>query len=420
MSMTGCFKGIIAFVQFLSPKQEAVTRLLFEGLTYRDIGRRLSRPRFLVKQIVKEAFVRLDSLGAAQRSEAGLKDLYDLLLARYPAHVSRARREAFSETIRRVLSQPAASPRPSNTTAKIRINELARELEVKPQSIVDLLPELGVTDKKTHSSSLDGDIAAKVRRRLTGKGDEEERPDALGTPDEEYIAVALVEGRFRLVEMRPDGTCRYLDAFNVLHDLIYTVSSETRALEGAIEELEDLLNSSAANEADFQRFFENNPDFITTDEHVEARADIYLTRDGAPTLKPDFMLKPLDPQRTSDLLELKLPSAQVYVLKSRRERLSQAVMEARAQLLEYARYFDDARNRELVHGAYGIFAYRPRMFVVIGRRGSVDPVIRRNAEITADDLHLRTYDDIIERMRNRVKMMRSGGRNTGSAPGRYR
>ena len=35
--------------------------------------------------------------------------------------------------------------------SKIRINELARELEVKPNVILDLLPELGVPDKKTHS-----------------------------------------------------------------------------------------------------------------------------------------------------------------------------------------------------------------------------------------------------------------------------
>ncbi len=45
--------------------------------------------------------------------------------------------------------------------SKIRINELARELEVKPNVILDLLPELGVTDKKTHSSSLDDDVALK-------------------------------------------------------------------------------------------------------------------------------------------------------------------------------------------------------------------------------------------------------------------
>src|SRR5215472_10637357 len=54
--------------------------------------------------------------------------------------------------------------------SKIRINELARELEVKPNVILDLLPELGVQEKKTHSSSLDDDVALAVRRRLGGNG----------------------------------------------------------------------------------------------------------------------------------------------------------------------------------------------------------------------------------------------------------
>src|SRR5438270_11841127 len=49
---------------------------------------------------------------------------------------------------------------------KIRINELARELEVKPHAILDLLPGLGVTEKKTHSSSIDEDVALQVRRQL--------------------------------------------------------------------------------------------------------------------------------------------------------------------------------------------------------------------------------------------------------------
>jgi translation initiation factor IF-2 len=49
---------------------------------------------------------------------------------------------------------------------KIRINELARELEVKPSAILDVLPELGFHEKKTHSSSLDADVAQAVRHRL--------------------------------------------------------------------------------------------------------------------------------------------------------------------------------------------------------------------------------------------------------------
>ena len=51
---------------------------------------------------------------------------------------------------------------------KIRINELARELEVKPGAIIDMLPELGVQEKKTHSSSIDEDVALVLRQRLTG------------------------------------------------------------------------------------------------------------------------------------------------------------------------------------------------------------------------------------------------------------
>ena len=47
---------------------------------------------------------------------------------------------------------------------KIRINELARELEVKAHEILDKLPELGVSEKKTHSSSIDEDVAIKLRR----------------------------------------------------------------------------------------------------------------------------------------------------------------------------------------------------------------------------------------------------------------
>ena len=47
---------------------------------------------------------------------------------------------------------------------KIRINELARELEVKPGVILDLLPELGVQEKKTHSSSVDEDVAHRIAR----------------------------------------------------------------------------------------------------------------------------------------------------------------------------------------------------------------------------------------------------------------
>src|ERR1700758_3188897 len=52
--------------------------------------------------------------------------------------------------------------------SKVRINDLARELEVKSKSILDALTAVGVTEKKTHSSSIEVDEAEKVRAYLTG------------------------------------------------------------------------------------------------------------------------------------------------------------------------------------------------------------------------------------------------------------
>src|SRR5580704_10904023 len=47
--------------------------------------------------------------------------------------------------------------------SKVRINDLARELEVKSKEILDALIAVGVTEKKTHSSSIEDDEAVKVR-----------------------------------------------------------------------------------------------------------------------------------------------------------------------------------------------------------------------------------------------------------------
>ncbi len=54
----------------------------------------------------------------------------------------------------------------------IRINELARELEVKSRVVLDCLKQLGVTDKKSHSSSLDDATADRVRKHFKGEGSE--------------------------------------------------------------------------------------------------------------------------------------------------------------------------------------------------------------------------------------------------------
>jgi len=55
--------------------------------------------------------------------------------------------------------------------SKVRINDLARELEVKSKAILDVLALVGVTEKKTHSSSLEEHEAEKVRAHIRGSAE---------------------------------------------------------------------------------------------------------------------------------------------------------------------------------------------------------------------------------------------------------
>src|SRR5947199_9702677 len=59
--------------------------------------------------------------------------------------------------------------------SKIRINDLARELEVKSKAILDALEAVGVTEKKTHSSSIEEDEAERVRKHFSAKSSSSSR-----------------------------------------------------------------------------------------------------------------------------------------------------------------------------------------------------------------------------------------------------
>jgi translation initiation factor IF-2 len=62
--------------------------------------------------------------------------------------------------------------------SQIRINELARELEIKAKVLIEYLPEIGITEKKTHSSSLEHDQAEKVRKHFRAQADAEAAAEA--------------------------------------------------------------------------------------------------------------------------------------------------------------------------------------------------------------------------------------------------
>jgi translation initiation factor IF-2 len=81
---------------------------------------------------------------------------------------------------------------------QIRINELARELEVKAKAIIDYLPEAGVTEKKTHSSSIDVEAAVKVREHFRAVAEAEAEAEQKAVADK-----AAKEAAARAARMKP-------------------------------------------------------------------------------------------------------------------------------------------------------------------------------------------------------------------------
>ena len=62
---------------------------------------------------------------------------------------------------------------------QVRINELARELEIKAKVLIEFLPEIGVAEKKTHSSSIDVAHAELVRKHFHDLVAQEEAAEAV-------------------------------------------------------------------------------------------------------------------------------------------------------------------------------------------------------------------------------------------------
>src|ERR1700684_403247 len=81
---------------------------------------------------------------------------------------------------------------------QIRINELARELEVKAKVIIDYLPEAGVIEKKTHSSSIDIDAAVRVRQHFRELAEAESAAEQKAVSDK-----AAKEASAKAARMKP-------------------------------------------------------------------------------------------------------------------------------------------------------------------------------------------------------------------------
>ncbi|MGC1297342.1 MAG: translation initiation factor IF-2, partial [Alloacidobacterium sp.] len=93
--------------------------------------------------------------------------------------------------------------------SKVRINDLARELEVKSRAILDVLTDVGVTEKKTHSSSLEADEAERVRAHFnrgarTGGASAAARAEAEAKPKIDWSRVSKPGDVLKAIQQRKE------------------------------------------------------------------------------------------------------------------------------------------------------------------------------------------------------------------------
>jgi translation initiation factor IF-2 len=98
---------------------------------------------------------------------------------------------------------------------KIRINDLARELEVKSKVILDILPEVGVIEKKTYSSSIKEYEAERVRKHFSARSgsSSREKTSSLGSkPKIDLSKISKPGDVARLLREREEESRRNLAA----------------------------------------------------------------------------------------------------------------------------------------------------------------------------------------------------------------
>ena len=175
---------------------------------------------------------------------------------------------------------------------------------------------------KVHREYLRKGSEFKFQEYLAGARDDEYLEKQLIKPEEDLIALALIGNRVKPVALTADGTYRFLDSAQNLHNVIYVASVESLSLKRAVEELETLVNDSKTKESQLQEFFERNPKLIVNDDYKAAHPHVVLSRNDGIKLIPDFLLEPTGQNSLCDLLELKLPASQIFVTQSHRARFS--------------------------------------------------------------------------------------------------
>jgi hypothetical protein len=187
-------------------------------------------------------------------------------------------------------------------------------------------------------------------------------------------------------------------------------------LRSEVEEFETLLNANqAVPEEAYQEFFEAHPKwlYLLGEQYDEFKSqvrlpplkiyqELVLTDESVDKmwLKPDFLLKRIGLDLW-DVLDIKASDCRMIVGRRSRNKFSEAVSEAVAQLREYSRRMQQNEVRAYVKRQYNMNISEPVAMVLVGRDFNFKTLHSKSMFRESEGVRIYTYDDLHRLARHR-------------------
>jgi Domain of unknown function (DUF4263) len=163
----------------------------------------------------------------------------------------------------------------------------------------------------------------------------------------------------------------------------------------------ELWGDSTKSETDITSFLSKKEnEFILTMKYgaTQIRSELICEwqSEARDDIKPDFFV--VQPNGYAEIVEFKLPSIEknTVVGGKNRETFAAWLNSYISQTRVYASYFEDPNNRKWFEKKYGFKVYKPRRWLVVGRRNDFDSDVWREILSDYKDLEIMTFDDLID------------------------
>jgi hypothetical protein len=219
--------------------------------------------------------------------------------------------------------------------------------------------------------------------------------DLLNSPSSYYFVAR--EGRVSVVPTTEHGM--YATGVEGSAEFATTTSTLPGDVPG-IADLQALVGSNATSEADLQAFLTERPHFLLglDDAYCEIKPHVALSSPSNTKLIPDFMVRLDDPGRFA-LIELKKPNASLQSRSGQSGSVARSAAQAIKQLMEYADAVSTSSARSELRKSIGDVPFDPSLIVVIGRGSPDRRHVWRGLRAGLPNVHLVTYDYLLERAR---------------------